>query len=176
MVKSEIAKILAVIAAAYPKFEIDEIKQNVWHEMLGDIDYKIAQLAVKKLLMESPFPPAISDIRKQVAEIITPSENQINAADAWGEVVDAMRRYGYYRETEAIQSLSPLTAKVVNYIGFREICLCEEPGVIRGQFLKMFEQVANRERRENLLPENLKSQIQLIASKGNLKLVKSIAE
>ena len=36
MTKAEVAKILTVLAAVYPKFEVDDLKVQVWHEMLGD--------------------------------------------------------------------------------------------------------------------------------------------
>ncbi len=171
MVKSEVAKLLAVIAAAYSRFQVDELKQNVWFEMLGDVDYKIAQMAVKKLMLESPFPPTIADIRKQIAEITTPEKYKISAADAWGEIEQAISKYGYYQQSEALDSMSSITRKTVDLIGFRQICLCEEPGVVRGQFLRMFEQVANKEKQNALLPENLKKQIDAIAARQNLRLV-----
>ncbi|MGF7431070.1 replicative helicase loader/inhibitor [Thermoanaerobacterium thermosaccharolyticum] len=171
MVKSEIAKLLAVLAASYPKFEVDEIKQQVWYEMLQDIPYQVAQVAVKKLILESPYPPAIADIRKQVAEITTPKGEQLDPAEAWGEVEKAIRHYGSYREEEALASMSPAVAKVAKYMGWREICLSEEPGVVRGQFLKMFSQVQEREKKEALLPEKLKNDIAKIAEKHDLKLI-----
>jgi len=57
MTKAEIAKILAVLAASYPKFEVDDLKVQVWYEMLGDLDYATANMAVKKLILENTFAP-----------------------------------------------------------------------------------------------------------------------
>ena len=88
--------------------------------------------------------------------------DKTDATTAWGEVVEAIRRFGHYRASEAIKSLSPRAAKVVKAIGYREICMCEEPGVVRGQFLKMYEMYAERERKEALLPTRLREQIQAI--------------
>jgi len=39
----------------------------------------------------------------------------------------------------------------------------EEPGVIRGQFLKMYQQVAEREQKEQLLPPAMRREIKQIA-------------
>lgn len=172
MTKNETARILAVIAAAYQKFQVDSegITLNVWHEMLGDLDYKLVQLAVQKLILESPYVPTISDIRKQIVDITQVDDT--DAASAWGEVVEAVRRFGHYRGSEVIKSLSPRTAKVVRMIGFREICMCEEPGVVRGQFLKMYDTCTAREKKEALLPEKLKKQLQLIGNGGGkLKVI-----
>ncbi|HHY99997.1 MAG TPA: hypothetical protein GYA03_02760, partial [Tissierellia bacterium] len=46
-----------------------------------------------------------------------------------------------------------------------------EPGVVRGQFLKMYQQVAEREQKEKLLPKNLQNEIQKIAGKMNMKVI-----
>jgi len=135
MTRAETAKILAVLAASYPKFEVDDLKVQVWHEMLGDLDYVTANMAVKKLILENIFAPSIAEVRNAAMEILNP--DVMTAAEAWGEVERAVRTYGYYRETEALASLTPRVAKVVRQISWREICLNEEPGVVRGQFLKM---------------------------------------
>ena len=169
MTKAEVAKILTVLAAAYPKFEVDDLKVRVWHEMLGDLDYATANMAVKKLILENTFPPSIAEVRKAAMEILNPEV--MTAAEAWGEVERAIRIYGYYRETEALESMSPSVAKVVEYIGWQNICLNEEPGVIRGQFLKMYQQVRERDRREMLLPADLRQGIQRLAWMMDMKAI-----
>lgn len=170
MTKGEVAKLLAILAASYPKFEVDDLKVHVWHEMLGDLDYSIASMAIKKLIMQNTFPPAIAEVRKAAAVLTGPE--QVTGSEAWGEVIRAIRNYGYYREEEALASMSPTTARVVRYMGWREICLSEEPpGVLRGQFLKMYEQVANREAEEKLLPPAFKDEAKRLAGKMDLRLL-----
>jgi len=169
MTKIETAKLLAVLAAAFPRFDVDDLKVRVWHEMLGDLDYVTANIAAKKLILENTFAPSIAEVRKAVMEILNP--DGMTAAEAWGEVERAVRTYGYYRETEALESMSPSVAKVVKYIGWQNICLNEEPGVVRGQFLKMYTQVAEREQKELLLPADLRQGIQRLASRMELKVI-----
>lgn len=169
MTKAEVAKILTVLAAVYPKFEVDDLKVQVWHEMLGDLDYSLANLAIKKLILENTFPPSIAEVRKAAMEILNPEV--MTAAEAWGEVERAIRIYGYYRETEALESMSPSVAKVVKYIGWQNICLNEEPGVVRGQFLKMYQQVQERDHREMLLPADLRQGIQRLAGMMEMKAI-----
>lgn len=163
MTIGETAKLLAVLAASYPKFEVDDLKVQVWHEMLGDLDYSVASLAVKKLIMQNTFPPAIAEVRKVAAELM--NRGQVTGAEAWGEVIKAIRSFGYYREEEALASMSPTTAKVVRHMGWREICLSDEPSVIRGQFLKMYEQVSNREMEEQQLPPEIRNDIKQLSEK-----------
>lgn len=171
MTKAETVKLLAVINAAYPNMQISEATVSVWHELLGDLDINLVLAATKKLILESPYPPTIADIRKRAVEIMTLPEDRIDAAEAWGEVEKAIRWYGYYREAEALASMSPRTAKVVRYIGWQNICLNEEPGVVRGQFLKMYAQVAEREQKELLLPIDLRQSIQILSGRMDMKAI-----
>lgn len=169
MTKGEVAKLLTVLAAVYPKFEVDDLKVHVWHEMLGDLDYAVVSMAVKKLIMQNTFPPAIAEVRKAAAELTNP-EN-LTSSEAWGEVTSAIRNYGYYREGEALASMSPTTAQVVRYMGWREICMSEDIGVIRGQFLRMYEQIATREQEKQLLPSAMQTEIKKLADKFNIRLI-----
>jgi len=169
MTKGEIAKLLAVLAAAYPKFEVDDVKVQVWYEMLGDLEYSVVNIAIKKLIMQNTFPPAIAEVRKAAIEISSPMG--FTAAEAWGEVIRAIRDYGYYREKEAMASMSPITAQVVRYLGWREICLSEEPEILRAHFLKMYDQVAAREQEKQLLSPTMQTEIKKLAKKYDIRLI-----
>lgn len=169
MTKGEVAKLLVVLAASYPKFEVDDVKVQVWYEMLGDLDYAVASMAVKKIIMQNTFPPAIAEVRKAAAELTNP-EN-LTSSEAWGEVTRAIRNYGYYREGEALASMSPTTAQVVRYMGWREICMSEDIGVIRGQFLRMYEQIATREQEKQLLSTTMQTEIKKLAKKYDIRLI-----
>jgi hypothetical protein len=169
MTKGEVAKLLVVLAASYPKFEVDDVKVQVWHEMLGDLDYAVASMAVKKIIMQNTFPPAIAEVRKAAIEISSP--RGLTAAEAWGEVIRAIRDYGYYREKEAMTSMSPITAQVVRYLGWREICLSEEPEILRAHFLKMYDQVAAREQEKQLLSPTMQTEIKKLAKKYDIRLI-----
>jgi hypothetical protein len=169
MTKGEVAKLLVVLAASYPKFEVDDVKVQVWYEMLGDLDYAVASMAVKKIIMQNTFPPAIAEVRKAVTELMNPE--QVTSSEAWGEVTRAIRNYGYYREGEALASMSPITAQLVRYMGWREICMSEDIGVIRGQFLRMYEQIATREQEKQLLSPTMQTEIKKLAKKYDIRLI-----
>ncbi len=168
MTKSEVIKLFAMLAAAYPNMkEIETPTVEIWFDCLKDVDLNIALAAIKKHILESPFPPVIADIRKQIVAVTTPLEDRLDSSEAWGEVVNAMKNYGSYEEIEALKSMSPTTRKVVKYMSWREICLSENLGVIRGQFLKMYGTVAEREEQNRLLPEDLKQRIGQLGELAN---------
>lgn len=161
--KSETSKLLAILAAAYPRFEVDELKIQVWHEMLSDLDYQIAQMAAKKCISEQKFAPSIAEVRQAAVDIMTPDRK--TAGEAWGEVQRAVGYYGYISEAEALESLSPLVATATRQIGWQQICAATEMGVVRGQFMKIYEQVERRENERLLLPEGVRQRVDRLADK-----------
>jgi len=166
--KTDTIKLLAIINTAFPNMQITESMVELWHELLGDLEFNLAIAAAKKLILESPFPPTIADIRKRAVEIMTPAEDKIDASTAWGEVVHAIRMFGYPRPQEALESMSPRTRKVVEQMGWQEICQATDPGVVRGQFLRMYEAYSAREKQDALLPQKMRDEIKQIA---NLRLI-----
>lgn len=168
MTLQETKKLFAILMVSYPKFYPAEEKEKLrmtielWAEMLGDVSFEIVQIAVKKLILESPYPPAISDVRKQIADITSNPDSKIDPSTAWGEVTKAIRIYGYPRPQEALESMSPITRKVVESMGWQEICQAEQAGVVRGQFLKMYEAYSAREKQDALLPQGMKDIIRQI--------------
>ena len=163
MTKAETAKLLGLMAAMYPKFEITELKVELWADLIGDIPYSLAQAALKKVMMTSEFIPTVAEIRKAAAESISTKEDELTAGEAWGEVRKAIAACGWPEPGKAYDMMSPITQQVVKQIGWHEICMCEEPGVVRGQFMKIFNTTQERDKQNRLLPEGFKNQIKALA-------------
>ena len=153
MNRAECARILAVIAAAYTAFAVDDLVLGVWHTKFEDLTYQAAETALRRHLALSPFPPTIADIRKQVAAVFGPED--ITAGDAWGELMEAVRRFYVPKGPEALASMRPSVARVAQMIGWRQIYLDDNVPALRAHFMRMFEQVQERERREAQLPPSL---------------------
>lgn len=185
----DISKIIAFMAEAYPgTFKIGNkaVFIKLWHRCLEDIDYKEAEIAMMDIYMnsESDFPPRPKDVRDKVLEFKSPETMNITAADSWGEVQRAIRLYGslQYESTpdryeKMMKTLSPISQKIVKYLGWKELCQSTDPtGVIRGQFSKMFEQLIERERTEIRRPAALQSQINALMEHFSQKEDKKIEE
>lgn len=172
MKKHEIAQLLTVIAAAYPKFpQINDTMVNIWAEMFKDIDYKVANIAVKKIILENTFPPSIAELRQAIVDITTPKEEKLDAGQAWGQVTKAIKNYGLYRPDEAFASMSPMTQKTVENIGWQNICMSENLDVLRGQFRMMYETMETREKQDKLIPADMKVLIEGLTK--NTKMIGS---
>ena len=164
--KAETAKLLTVMAAMYPKFEVTDIKVALWHDMIGDLPYKLAQAALKKVMITSHFPPTVAELRKAAVDIMQSGKEAMDAGKAWGEVQRAISKWGYYEPQKALDMLSPLTREAAEQISWREICSCENPGVVRGQFMKMYDSLKIRKKEDMMLPESFKNRMKVLASGG----------
>lgn len=159
--KAETIRILSIFNVAY-RFEVKEKEKltlmiELWQRAFIDETYILVDMAVQKLLIESQYPPTIADVAKRISEIKNP--NISTDAEAWGEVKKAVSNFGYYDEMGALASLSETTRKVVESMGFREICISENTDTVRAQFRMAYNSIATRKKQDDLLPDKLKIQM-----------------
>lgn len=173
MTKKEMIIILATLKEAYKDFQVTENKVNLWHELLGDLDFQATKAAVMKLILTNTFPPAISEIRKAVVEVTQPKV--LNSMEALEEVTNAIKEYGSYDVESAFNSMNSLTKRTVKAMGWNNICSSESPEVWRGEFLKIYSQLQKRAEEDNLLPEGLKAQIKELQGKAG-EMVRQLSE
>ena len=173
-------KLLTVIGSAYQNFEVPQTEQDMklhtWHKMLKDLDFEVAKAAAQKHIAESKYPPAISEIRDQAVDVKNYEEGRLTAGEAWGKVIQAVRDYGYYREQEALDSLPEKAAKTAEALGWQSICDAKEEGVARGQFLKIYKQIAERDRQDAKLPGETRESIKQLTSEVVSEIPEEIEE
>jgi hypothetical protein len=157
MTQSETAKLLTMIAATWDQFKVSDVKVEVWTVALQDLDFGTVQRAFGRYVSCAHFPPVPADIRDEVLAMQRP--DSLTAGEAWGRMMGAVREWGYYHESEAMRTMGPDAAGVAQLLGWREINLCNlsEIGVMRGQFLKMYGQIHDRQDKEIRLPASLRS-------------------
>ena len=180
MTRQETVVILTLLSGNYESFakrtETDEqvkIMLDTWHECLGDLDYKLVLQAVKKTMIESPYPPTIADIRKNAVEITNPS-TQRTAIEAWEEAYRMISR-GTYMTQEEFEKASPEVKKFFGSVRqVRELALCDADTVntvTKGQFLKQYETLIQREKEKKLLPSSLQNYTKQLAEKMSIKQI-----
>lgn len=155
MNKPEIIKLIRVLSANYRNWPADGKEEDtvlLWQSMLSDIDEPVARAAVKYHLSRSVYPPTIADIRNAVSVITSP--NTMDAIEAWDLIGEAIRKYGFYRETEAMASLPENVADMARRFKWRELCLNENVDTLRAQFRMAWETMEKRRKEERaMLPE-----------------------
>lgn len=140
------------------RFLPDADSVKIWYQMLQDIDYKVANIAIQKYMLTNKFPPTIADIRDLSATV--QCGDIPDWGDGWEQVIRAIRMYGTYRIAEAMESFDDITRQCVERLGFRNICLSENIAADRANFRMMYETMAERKKKDAQIPVKLTNLIE----------------
>lgn len=138
MTMAEAKRLVAMLASAWPKQEIRQDTLEVYALALGDLDYELAKTAVMRLVQTATFFPAIAEVR---AAAVRDRVTLPTAEEAWGIVRGAIGRHGSYRvpvfDCDEVQL-------AVDAIGWKEICLSENPASSRARWIDAFKAFVGR--------------------------------
>ena len=135
--------------------DADSIK--IWYSLLKDIPYEVLNVAIQKYMMSNIFPPTIADLRELSAEIVQGETK--DWGDGWEQVIMAIRKFGSYRESEALESMDDITRKCVERLGFRNICMSENIAADRANFRMIYEQLADRKKEDSKISLGVKTKM-----------------
>lgn len=155
MDKKEFALIAAKLKTFYPK---DDVFPNdatgaavqLWYNALMDIPADVLNLAVDKWVALNKWPPKVSELRAMAADICSPVP--AGWGEAWEQVQKAIRNHGIWGETAALESMDELTRRAVQSMGFKTICLSENPAADRAHFQRIYERLEKAEKENRALP------------------------
>jgi len=171
MNKTETIQIVTLLAGNYDSIaNKDKVQKQLmvatWQECLGDLEYDLVLQAVKKTIIESPYPPTIHEIRKNAIEIINPDKRR-TAIEAWDEALKMISR-GLYMTEEEFDKHSPEVKKFfgsVNQVRQQAVVDIDTINTVtKGQFLKQYEFLIERDKKEKLLPEGMKNTLELLGN------------
>lgn len=176
MNKKETVQVITLLAGNYDSIAKKDATQkqlmiNTWQECLRDLDYQLVLSAVKKTIIESPYPPTISEVRKNAIEMINPTKD--NALEDWNECYKMICNGAYMTQEEFnshsevcrkfLGSLSQLKAYATN-VDFNM-------DVVRSNFLKQYEILKQREKQQKLLPAQMQEMIGKLAENMSVKQI-----
>ncbi len=147
MTESEVAKLVAVLIAAFPGTRAGDETSAVYEGMLLDLDATVANAAVAQLVATKPaFMPSIAEIRERCASLTT---GEIRAGgEGWGSVQKAIKRAGRYRVPgQDFTFVDPVVAEAVDAMGWVELCDSENATADRARFIELYDHLATRARR-----------------------------
>ena len=145
---TSIAPILRQLVSAYPHAQPTLETIAVYDRLLRHIPAAELQVVIDQCIVECKFFPTVAEIMERYRAAIH-VEARITAADGWQEVTRAFWQDGYTRTP----NFTPITARVVASLGWRELCMSENQMADRAHFMRMYEQIVERDERESrLLP------------------------
>ena len=172
MNRQETTQIITLLAGNYINIsektkEQKQLMINTWQECLGDLDYNLVLHAVKKTIIESPYPPTIHEVRKNAIEFVNPA-TQKTGIEAWNEAIKMISN-GLYMTEEQFNNYSPEVKRFFGSVNqVRQLAMVDMETintVTKGQFLKQYDILVQRDREEKLLPAPMKEVIEGLANK-----------
>lgn len=171
MTKSEFMKLASAIKTYFPRFETlpNAEALELWFNELKDLPYQIAVTALRKYVNTpgNRFPPTIADFREMAAQMI---DNDLvpDWAAGWAQVMRAIGTYGMWNPDAAIESMDAITRECVKRLGWKELCMSENPTADRANFRMIYEQVQRKKVEAAALPAGLKKDMLQLGEKMKL--------
>lgn len=178
MNKQETVQVITLLAGNYDSISKKDSTQkqlmiNTWQECLGDLDYRLVLQAVKKTIIESPYPPTIHEIRKNAVEMMNPTQTR-TAIEAWNEAY-RMICGGLYMTQDQFETASPEVKKFFGDV--RQVAELARTDidtvntVMKGQFLKQYDVLVQREQERKILPPQMQEFTKQLAEKMSIKQI-----
>jgi len=169
MTKAQVIEIVGILSSVFPDQKWSEATCKAYELFLVDLDYELAQAAVRRLASTAKFRPSIAEIRESAA--VEAIGEKRSGADAWGDVIRAIRYVGSYG---APSFDDPFTARAVEALGWRNLCLGDSSEASdRARFCEVYDAVAGSERRALVSePGRLNDAVKGLPSGGNRPLLR----
>ena len=162
----EFYEVVCAMQTFYPKDNLLPDRQSIqlWYSMLSDIPAAVLTAALRLWVENNRWPPTIADLREYSLKVTGRTEKTWD--EGWKEVCTAIGRYGYGRAEAAFKSMSPVTAKAVESLGWMNLCCSEDAISDRANFRRIYEIIAKREQEKALLDPTTKLQMQTLIAAG----------
>ena len=170
MTTSEFSRWAMALKTYFPRDNLLPTKEamELWYLELRDIPFEVALAMLRKWVDTQKWPPTIAEVREACAEITGGKLPEWD--DGWAEVQRAIAKHGYIDTENALASMSPTTRDAVEKIGWRAICLSENPDTMRAQFRQVYTICQTRQIQDRQITPELKEKITgLLENKKLLK-------
>lgn len=165
---NKFSNLIKGLKAAYPNFKVveDEVSFQMWFTLLKDIPYERLSAAIHKHIVTSKYPPSIAEVRE-----LAQFKSVTDWSEGWAIVLTALRKYGNYRETEAldwIKKQDNTAYKVIKRLNFRELCQSEDLMAYRANFRMVYTTEQKIESEQRMIPEPLQQAINGLSNQFSL--------
>lgn len=161
----EITKILAILAATYPRFKLTSETVAAYVQFLGDIPAETLKVSAMKCATTCNFFPSVYELRQAVSDLIRASNKIPNTFEAWHIVnsppFEEEVSYAYhdpdgnfYTDRIKKQWGHPLVEKAARLLGWPKEFPGTNPSTDRAHFIKAYDALLAEELSQSVeLPE-----------------------
>jgi hypothetical protein len=139
----DVLKVLKILGEVYPNYQLSGSAVGIYVRMLSDLSADLIEQAALDHISRSAFFPTIAELRSAAFDILEATQQNQSAYDAWSQVQSAIRSVGHVGQPAWED---PLTKKVVDDLGWRHLCLSDNPIADRSHFIQAYQALAERRR------------------------------
>lgn len=148
-----------------------DARQTVYFECLGDLSISAFRVAVRRCALERKYQsfPSIAELREFALDSQEGTVKRLSGSDAWGIAMRAVDKCDVDVEgsrERAFLNVPPIVELAVIQFGFMSLYNMPNNAVenARAQFCKLFDSLADTQRKTGLLPAPLRREIAAIAN------------
>jgi hypothetical protein len=161
MTKQEVAKLFGAITNLYPnekRFAAADVNMvSAWHELLQDIDFRIAAKAIAAHAATNDYPPTIAEIRRFCIK----AEGE-SAEEAWARVLHALKDSAYH-SAERYAELPEVCKRLVGSANvLKEWAISEDQtsvSVARARFLAQYDMEKRKDMERKMIPTSIRTML-----------------
>lgn len=141
----EVLRVLKILGDIYPTFHLNSSAVEIYVQLLADIPGAVLEQAALEHISHSTFFPAIAELRSAAFDILESANPIPSDYEAWAEVQAEIRRIGHCSQPVFT---NPLVKQVVEQLGWRYLCLSDNPVADRAHFIQAYQVLAERQRKD----------------------------
>jgi hypothetical protein len=141
----EILRVLKILGDVYSSYHLSSSAVEVYVRLLADIPGEVLERAALEHISRSNYFPAIAELRSAAFDILEAISPIPTDYEAWGEVQSEIRRVGHVGQP---QFSHELIARAVELLGWRYLCLSENPVADRAHFVQAYQALREGKRRD----------------------------
>lgn len=156
------AKLLGIIYEAYHFFGKDQTPEKavtavkLWHNVLGNAPYELAEAAVYAHIAKSEYPPTIAHIRKEMEKLTAKEDEELTEVEAMNLILEAASN-SIYNATEEYKKLPTILQKLIGSPRqLRNLAVMDTKtinSVVTSNLIRSYKIMVTREQEKNLLPD-----------------------
>jgi len=139
----ETLRVLKILGDVYPSFRLNSSAIEVYVKLMADIPGSVLEQAALDHISRSTFFPSVAELRSAAFSILEAADPIPTEYEAWREVQAEVARVGHAGQPELG---NPVARQVVEQLGWRSLCLSENPVADRAHFVQAYQALAERER------------------------------
>jgi len=171
MTRDEFKLIIKGLKSIYsdPKYISDQFAFDMWYQLLGDLDYKVASMATQAYMQTEHFPPTPADIRRYAEKITSPKTDDMSELEAWALVRKAVSNgaYGYKEEFEKLpEIIQKVIGRPENIREMSQLEVNELETVEQSHFVRNYRARLERNKQERQLQYSLQESIEQLRTEN----------